>query len=486
MSDEEYALVYEHDESTENNRIRGADCSVREVGELYKKMLTDLEASERRRSSMWGNKGEDPYSYMKSIDGSMWKDLDPSYTWLSPMSMMQTRRCAWHKRKMHRVKDLSKQEQNAVTDEEGSKSNKETHSEKSIEEMKGNIGMEEDQAYYYMSNRGDISFAVPNFGEIIESYSFEKMEEDDLAPRWTLFRNVLEQDAAGADLQKRSDAVKSRKQEKASSLNPEQARSRFMLGCSSAGGFEDNLSTDGYVSYDWAELNPATPLARYSVKSQKNRATINPREYRKGRDGIKVQVPGKQVHLKPGHPVFLSGKNLSLDFDVDDRVWDLKVKIEAKEGLPAMRQELVINNKKSKARKLLNHSLVRKIESSQIQLKVLPPEKPYKPASGTLHRIPEPRWRCEGLGGLQSCGSGLIWVPGVDEESILGNRHYVLNAIANHMDAESLHAGIKELSKDKHTSEMTELRKYLVKHMKASVETTGMIKTSNPSRASEL
>ena len=72
------------------------------VNARYEDALADLAAFENIMESLGG----EMTTYIDSINGEMWRDLDPADSWVSPMSMMQTREPAWHARKMTQIKDL--------------------------------------------------------------------------------------------------------------------------------------------------------------------------------------------------------------------------------------------------------------------------------------------------------------------------------------------------------------------------------------------
>ena len=323
-----------------------------------------------------------------------------------------------------------------------------------------------------MSNAGDITFTEPRENETMETYVWARMKGDVPASThhtgyntpggWTLFRNVNAQDHAGKKL---SPMKKARDRAATASLSESEAKARFELGCVSPGGFEGNGKVDGYVSFDWAEAHPASELLR------QNASHLQHLNLGLSGDGISVQIPAEPIQVTPGHPVFLAGNRVSIKFHPEDKMWDLKLRIERQEGIPATRQQLVTINKNNKVSKMDNTFLVKSYQTQILFLRVLPPARPYRAPAGTLHRIPEPRWRCEGLEGLQAGGSGMIWVPrGTDRKD-------VLTTIVDTFDEETVLARLHEFGKKARiTNKVSELRKDLVKLMKGNVDTTGMMK----------
>ena len=484
IRDEEYASVHKMDASTENDALRGADRSNAQVNARYEQALADLNAYEEEKKQE-ALRGESMTSYIDSINGDMWRDIDPADAWVSPRSMMQTREIAWHARKMTPIRDMIDKDgrvKKDVAPRARSKSVEERESDKRIAEIKKAQGVQDGvQAYYYMSNAGNIIFTVPREKETMETYAWARMSGDISASAhpsglltlggWTLFRNADEQDKTGAGTEKESDALKARgKARKAlssASLSECEAKARFESSCAIAGGSEGNDKVDGYVSFDWAESHPSAKLARQGMAHTKYLSSGL------SVGGISVQIPAEPIQVTPGHPVFLSGNRVSIKFHPEDKMWDLKLMIERKEGIPATRQQLVVVSKSNKVSEMHDSFLVKSYQSETLMLRVLPPAKPYRAPPGTLHRIPEPRWRCEGLEGLQSGGSGLIWVPRVT------NKKDVMSTIVSTLDRERVLARLHEFGKKPRCSnKISDLRKDLVKLMQRNVDTTGMMMKS--------
>ena len=466
------------DASTENDTLRGADRSNPQVNAHYENALADLAAyeEEKKRETLCG---KSMTSYIDSINGDMWRDVDPGDAWVSPTSMMQTREIAWHTRKMIPVKDVIDEDgrlKKDVATRSRSKSVEELESEKRIAEMKKAQGIQASvQACYYMSNAGEISFTAPREIEAMETYTWARMQGDVPASMhptgystpggWTLFRNVVAQDSAGARPEKEFRRPVRKARDK--SLSESEAKARFERGCMSPGGLEGNNKVDGYVSFDWAETYPASELVRQNAPHLKHLSSGL------SGGGISVQIPAEPIQITPGYPVFLSGNRVSMKFHPEDKIWDLKLMIEGQEGIPATRQQLVTVNKNNKVSVMDNSFLVKSYQNHNLFLRVLPPARPYRAPAGTLHRIPEPRWRCEGLESLQSGGSGLIWVPRDTD------RKEVLSTIVDTMDEETVLARLREYGKKARSStKLSDLRKDLVKLMKGNVDTTGMMRQS--------